>query len=236
MAEKRTTARKSTAKRGPRSRPTKRPAQDENRPAAVAPASPAPPPAPVRPTVPPPVASTRWTLGATLVATLVVLAVAAAVVGGLWLRGNEEKTFKLDLGVPTALSADDLRAFASPGRPVYWVGPANSGTLEVTRTSRGAVYVRYLPTGVAVGDRAPSYTTIATYSTPDAYATMQRSAATQGFRQSEAANGGLAVWRVAKATSVYLAYPKSDYLVEVYDPSPRRARTVALSARVRQVP
>jgi len=165
-----------------------------------------------------------------------VLAVAAAVVGGLWIRGDGKKAFKLDLGVPTAASAGDLRAFASPGRPVYWVGPANSGTLELTRTKGGAVYVRYLPTGVAVGDSAPSYTTIATYSTPDAYATMQRSARTPGFRQSEAASGRLAVWRTSKATSVYLASPNSDYLVEVFDPSPRRARTLALSTRVRLVP
>jgi hypothetical protein len=35
---------------------------------------------------------------------------------------------------------------------------------------------------------------------------------------------------------VYLAYPKTDYLVEVYDPSPRRAHSLALSARVQRVP
>jgi hypothetical protein len=151
------------------------------------------------------------------------------------MRGGE-KAFQLDLGEPTAASVDDLRAYASPSRPVYWVGPANSGTLEMTRTSAGAVYVRYLPAGVSVGDEAPSYTTIATYSTPDAYGTMQRSAASPGFEQANAPNGGLAVWRASKATSVYLAFPKSDYLVEVYDPSPRRARSLALSARVRRVP
>jgi hypothetical protein len=176
------------------------------------------------------------TLGGTLVLVLVLLGVAATVAVGLWMRGGREKAFQLDLGVPTAASVGDLRAYASSSRPVYWVGPANSGTLEVTRTSAGAVFVRYLPTGVSVGDEAPSYTAIATYATPDAHATMQRSARTRGFRQSEAANGGLAVWRASQATSVYVAFPKSDYLVEVYDPSPRRARSLALSARLRRVP
>ena len=198
---------------------------------------PAPTPAPAPAAAPRAVAPTRWTLGGTLVLVVAVLVIAAAVVGGLWIRGGDAPNdFKLDLGVPTEASADDLFAFASPSRPVYWIGPANSGTLEVTRTEAGAVFVRYLPAGVDVGDRAPSYTTIATYSTPDAYATMQRSAATRGFKRSEAANGGLAVWQTSKATSVYLAFPESDYLVEIFDPSPRRARTLALSARVRRVP
>lgn len=230
MAEKRTTPRKTTGK--PRSRPTKPAAKAATPPAAVAPSTPAPPP----PAAPPAVAPTRWTLGGTLVLVLVLLGVATTVAVGLWMRGDGEKAFQLDLGVPTAASVGDLRAYASPSRPVYWVGSANSGTLEVTRTSAGAVFVRYLPTGVSVGDEAPSYTTIATYSTPEAYGTMQRSARTPGFRQSEAANGGLAVWRASQATSVYVALPKSDYLVEVYDPSPRRARSLALSARLRRVP
>ena len=38
------------------------------------------------------------------------------------------------------------------------------------------------------------------------------------------------------ATSVYLAPGGADYLVEVYDPSPRRARSLALGGSVRQVP
>lgn len=143
--------------------------------------------------------------------------------------------FKLRLAVPTAASASDVRAFASPSHPVYWIGAPNSGTLELTRTSRGAVYVRYLPAGVAVGDRAPNYTTIATYATPGAYAAAQRSAGSRSYGHGKAPNDGLAVWRLKLPTSVYLAYPKSDYLVEVFDPSPRRARTLALSARVRRV-
>lgn len=228
MAAKRPTSRTSAGKSGPRKRPPKPPAKGETPPAAVSPPTPAPPAAP------PPVAPTRWTLGGTLVVVVIVLAMAVTVAAALWMRGDGGKAFKLELGVPTAASVSDLRAFASPGRPVYWVGPANSDTLEVTRTSGGAIYVRYLPAGVAVGDSAPSYTTIATYSTPDAYATLQRSARTRGFRQSKAANGGLAVWQPSQAMSVYLAFPKSDYLVEVYDLSPRRARSLALN-RVRLV-
>jgi hypothetical protein len=230
VAEKRPTPRKNAGKSSPRSSAPKRPAKDQAPPAAVA----SPTPVPVA--APQPVAAPRWTLGGALILVVVLLAIAVTVVVGLRMRGDGREAFQLELGVPTAASTNDLRAFASPSRPVYWIGPANSGSLEVTRTSGGAVYVRYLPAGVAVGDKAPSYTTIATYSMPDAYASMQRSAKARGFAEAQAANGGLAVWRVSRATSVYLAFPKTDYLVEIYDPSPRRARSLALSARVRPVP
>jgi hypothetical protein len=33
--------------------------------------------------------------------------------------------------------------------PVYWAGPRPSYTYELTRTSDGRIFVRYLPTGVA---------------------------------------------------------------------------------------
>ena len=233
MAAKRPTSRPNAGKSGPKSGPAKRPVRAETPPAAVEPSPPVPTPAPV---VPPPVTESRWTVGGTLVLVLVLLAIAVTVVAAWRLRGDGHQGFKLPLGVATGASASDLRAFASPSRPVYWIGPANSGKLELTRTSNGAVYVRYLPEGVTVGDKAPNYTTVATYPTPNAYATTRRSASTRGFLQAKAPNGGLAVWRSSRATSVYLAYPKTDYLVEVYDPSPRRARSLALSARVRRVP
>jgi hypothetical protein len=166
----------------------------------------------------------------------VLLAAVLAVIAAIQSRGGGSESFKLELGVPTAASPEDVRAFASASRPVYWIGPASSGTIELTRSTSGAVYVRYLPSGVSVGDRAPSYTTIATYPTANAYATIQRSGQFRGFRHVKAPNGGLAVWRDKLQTSVYLAYPKSDYLVEVYDPSPRRARSLALGARIRRAP
>ena len=71
-----------------------------------------------------PVASNRWTPGGILVVVLIVLAIGVTIVGGLWIRGGGRKAFEPELGVPAAASASDLRAFAAPSRPVYWIGPA----------------------------------------------------------------------------------------------------------------
>jgi hypothetical protein len=51
----------------------------------------------------------------------------------------------------------------------------------------------------------------------------------------EIPGGGLALVHEGYRKSVHLAYPGVDYQVEVYDPSPRVARRVAVSGKVRPV-
>ena len=170
----------------------------------------------------------------TLTAVLLILAVGITLFGVLRHRGRG-KAFELKLGVPTAVSAGQIREFSSAGRPVYWVGPPKAGQLELWRIKSGAVYVRYLPPGVAVGDPSAGYTTIATYPWANAYATLVRRARAQGAVHATAARRGLAVWKLSRQTSVYLAYRGTDYLIEVYDPSPRRARTLALGRKIQPV-
>lgn len=169
------------------------------------------------------------------IVTLLVVMVALAVAIVSLLRSRDGgKKFELKPGVPTEASAKELREFASSHRPVYWAGPASSGRLELTTTAK-AVYVRYLPKGVRTGDQAPNYLTIATYSVPNANASLRRSAKVAGAAHAGAPRGGIAVWRISRPTSVYLAYPGVRYLIEVYDPHARLARSLALGGRVKPV-
>jgi hypothetical protein len=50
------------------------------------------------------------------------------------------------------------------------------------------------------------------------------------MKSEQVPGGGLAVWRSSAGTSVYVAYPRVKYLVEIFDPSPVRARALALSS------
>lgn len=135
-------------------------------------------------------------------------------------------------GVPEAISSQDLRAFAEMAeRPVFWAGPRPRTRLELTRNRRGSVFIRYLPAGVEVGDRRPAYTTVATYPMPGAYHATARAAQQRGSTREAAPGGGLATAR-SGSTSVYLAYPGTDALIEVFDPSPARARELVLSGQV----
>jgi hypothetical protein len=168
-------------------------------------------------------------VGRAFLVVFVALALVLAVFGALRLLGGDDGP-TLEDGVPTEASASDLRELASPARPLYWIGPPASGRLEVTKTSRDAVYVRYLPEGVELGDNRPRFTTIATYSSANAYSELLGSQRSKGMKSERVPGGGLAVWRTGQGTSVYVAYPRVRYLVEVFDPSPVRARALALGS------
>jgi hypothetical protein len=216
----------------PRSKPAvqRKPRRSKPPPEPVEAVAPPPPPPPPPLTVPqPPVATSRWTVGAALVAVFVALGLVLAVFGALRLLGGGGG-LTLEDGVPTEASVPDLQGLASPERPVYWIGPPASGRLEVTKTSRDAVYVRYLPAGVELGDRRPRYTTIATYTSANAYSELLGSQRSKGMKSERVPGGGLAVWRTSPGTSVYVAYPRVKYLVEVFDPSAVRARALALGS------
>jgi hypothetical protein len=133
-----------------------------------------------------------------------------------------------------AASVTQLESLQSSLRhPIYWAGAKQNFTYELTKTRDGNVYVRYLPSGVKVGDRRPDYLTIGTYPQAGAYRNVMAAARRKGARKTQLADGGLAVQSAARPTSVYLAYPNSSLLVEVFDPSADTARALVRSGQVR---
>jgi hypothetical protein len=134
---------------------------------------------------------------------------------------------------PIGLSPEGLRAQSrSLRKPIYWAGPKRGYTYELTRTVTGRFYVRYLPPGTAVGAKGADYLIIATYPFPKTFAALKRVSGGKGISLP---GGGLAVVDTNYPKSVHLAFPGIDYQVEVYDPSPARARAVAVSGSVRPV-
>jgi hypothetical protein len=136
---------------------------------------------------------------------------------------------------PKAVSVADLKSFAqSLGHAVYWVGPKKSTTYELTETTSGQVYIRYLPIGVAAG-AAPPYLTVATYPFSAAFAAMQALAKQPGQTSIAIAHGGIAVFDTQYPKSIHLAFPGSDYEVEVFDPVPAVVRQIVASGKVSSI-
>jgi len=123
----------------------------------------------------------------------------------------------------TAVSPDQLKSLASSvGHPVFWLGPKPGETYELTRTSNGSIYVRYLPPGVDVGSKQ-AYLTVATYPFPAAYPAIQNVTREKGVQTVHLPHRGLAEIAQQDKTSVHAAYPGIDYQVEVFDPTPGNA-------------
>ncbi len=166
----------------------------------------------------------------------VALAVAVLVVAVVLLVADGDDEPERRLGVPSEVSAEQLRDFAEEeDRPVYWAGEISGTKLELTETSRGYVYVRYLPDLAPIGDDKPNYTTVATYPQRGAFAAARRAARRRGNVSRDVPGGGVAVWSRSRPRSVYLAFPEANYLIEVFHPRATEARELALSGQIQRI-
>ena len=164
-----------------------------------------------------------------------ILIVVVAVVVGAWLVLRDDDDDSGPAGAKT-LSVEELQELAdSRDRPTFWAGPQSGLKYEVTETSDGAVYVRYLPEGADVGDPRPGYLTVATYPLDNGYERVVAASRRDDTETERLPNGGLAVTSSARPSSVYLAHRGEKYQVEVYHPSPDRARDLVVSGAVQPV-
>jgi hypothetical protein len=154
-----------------------------------------------------------------------VFVVAAAGVAGWFFLHNSGTTPKAKRAPANTASASALASLATTlGHPVYWAGPKAGYTYELTHTTDGRIYIRYLPAGVAVGAAAPNYLTVGTYPVTDAIGTVRAIGHKPGGSLFKVAGGGVAAVDPDHPLSTYVAYPGSAYEVEVYAPSADQSR------------
>ena len=160
------------------------------------------------------------------VGAVVVIALAVGLILWLVLRDTGGSSTSSASSSATAVSVEQLQALAtSVGHPIFWVGPKAGYTYELTRTSNGSIFLRYLPPGAKVGATKP-YLSVATYPFPGAFAAIQAVLNQSGSTAITLARNGLAEVSAQNHTSIHIAYPDVDYQVEVYDPTPETARAL----------
>lgn len=162
-------------------------------------------------------------IGAVVVVVVLILLAAGTFGGG---EGSSGRAASREVSV------SELRDFAgSNGRTVYWAGDLPGRRLELSEAERN-VWVRYLTGDAVVGDGRPAFTTVGTYPFNSSLREVRRRSKAKGMDSRPAPDGGLATWNVKRPNSVYLAFPDSNVLVEVYDPDALRARQFAISGDV----
>jgi hypothetical protein len=160
---------------------------------------------------------------------------AASVVVWLLLRANGDAALAPPAAGrgPTRVSRAQLERLPDlVGHPVYWAGPRSGLSYELTRTTNGRTFVRYLPAGVPTGDARPDHLVVGTYSRPGSFAALQRAADRPGSGTAKLPNGGLMVFFSSRPKSVYFGYPSAGYQVEVFAPSSTTARRLVLSGTI----
>ena len=170
----------------------------------------------------------RWLL----LITLVFLAALAAAAGG-WIYLHQSGTTSTKRA-PANLAS--LRALAdlptAVGHPVYWAGPKPGYRYELTHTTDGRIYIRYLPAGVAPGTTSPDYLTVGTYPVKNAFTTVQAIGHKPGGSLLQLAGGGIAASDPGHPLSTYVAYTGLGYEIEVYSPTPGQAHELVSSGAI----
>ena len=131
------------------------------------------------------------------------------------------------------VSLKGLKTLAALGIPIYWAGERPGVTYELTKTADNRVFIRYLPAGVPIGSSKP-YLTIGTYPLSNAFIVTSRLAASSGSAPVEIGKDGVA-FSAKSPESVFLANRGSGVQIEVYDPTPGRARDLVTSHQVTAV-
>ena len=138
-------------------------------------------------------------------------------------------------GKPTAASVKTLKSLTHElGHPIYWAGARLGYRYELSRTTSGNVFIRYLPAGAKVGDPRARYLTVATYPFPGALAAVRRAA--RGAATMKLAHGGIGVVDGASPKRIYVAYPGVGYQIEIFDPSPSAGRKLVASGAISPAP
>lgn len=176
-------------------------------------------------------------------ALVVVAALAVAVAG--WFAsslvhpskaaGRPHSPFVRPVG-PVLLDEQGLWAESKALRsPVFWAGMLGPYDYELTRTTRGSTYVRYLPWGVRAGAPGGKHLMVSTYPFAGAYYALKRQARHARLRAMTGPGGSLVVFPRDRPKNVYLAYPGLGYQIEIYARTHALAKAVALSGMVQPV-
>jgi hypothetical protein len=172
-------------------------------------------------------------IGAIVVVAVAAVAIIWAVSSGSGSSSTATKGPVVSGIKPVALTASGLRTIAgSVSQPIYWAGVKKSYNYELRRTTNGNVYIRYLPPGVKAGAAGADYLIVATYPFRGAFEAIKK---VSGGRKIDVPGGGIGQIADSYPNSVHLAFPNVDYQVEVFDPSPERAREVASSGDIQPV-
>ncbi len=116
----------------------------------------------------------------------------------------------------------------------YWIGSRDKYKYTLTALPDGNAYVRYLPNGKGLDDKAATYVVIATYPVKNAYSiTKANGKATDGVGFINL-DGHAVYYKTTQPASVYVGLRDSNYQIEIFDPVAGQALVSASTPRLVQ--
>lgn len=127
-----------------------------------------------------------------------------------------------------ALTESELiSAVKKVGSSVYWLGSAVGNKYAFNNLAADQNFIRYLPGGNGVADTAQKYRIIGTYKDQTAYETMKKASLSSTGVSSTNPDGSIVYYDKATPLHVYLAFKNLPYQIEIFDPTPGAALSLA---------
>jgi hypothetical protein len=166
---------------------------------------------------------------------LVILSVALIAAVVLWLTRDDSSSSSSE---PEVVTTAQLSEFAADeGKPIYWLGERRNESYELTDSTSGRIYIRYLTGGAEAGDERAGFVTVATYPTNDGVAALRKAAREQkGTTLAKTDDGAVLLIDPTSPDNAHLAYPGANLQIEVYSPVPGQALRLASRGAVQPVP
>lgn len=139
----------------------------------------------------------------------------------------------IPVGVPTVVSLKQLQELAASRGPIYWAGQRKNTKLEVTVTTKGAIFVRYLPQSASAGTKS-RYLSIGTYQDGVGY-TALTSASAKRANVVRAKTGAVIATFKKQPMSTYFSFPHAAFQVEVYSPTKGQSRRMTDNGQIQLV-
>lgn len=172
--------------------------------------------------------------------TVLLLVLSAALIASVavWILDGDDEAAAPVTGTPSTVSLAELSDFAAgQPTPVYWLGERGGASYELTDSSSGRVYVRYLPEGTDPGDERADFLTVATYPAADGVAELRQAAHREaGATLGRTDDGAVLLIDPGSPNNAHLAYRGASPQIEVYSPVPGEALRLAARGAVRPVP
>ncbi len=160
-----------------------------------------------------------------------VVAITAALLVGWWFGGTSASSADaqgiapgITVDQPVIVSEEQLLEVANAHYPLYWAGERPDTDIELTVTSAGGAFVRYLPDGATAGADS-EYLTVGTYYAVDGYSSLA-AVDPSTAEISEAQSGAVMVTFNSDPKSTYFSFPRAAFQVEVFSPTADEASTL----------
>ena len=171
--------------------------------------------------------------GSLRVRTFVILIlVAATALMGVSQNGvSDQREWRLSaLKGKVAMTESQLRDLVSAEKlTVYWTGPMAKSLYTLDTTKKSQIVLTYLPkkSNANTSGKITSTRIVGTYFSPSAFADSLNVATKNANVSFKNVDGNLVFFPKERRTGVFVAIPNSNYQIEIFDPIPGQALSIA---------